>query len=59
VLLPDGRERPVSQIRRDPRSDLALLLIDVGHDIRATRILLGRQALHQTPTDSSTHTERP
>ena len=26
--------------------DLALLLIDVGHDVRATRILLGRQALH-------------
>ena len=28
--------------------DLALLLIDMGHDVRATRILLGRQALHQT-----------
>lgn len=26
--------------------DLALLLIDIGHDVRATRILLGRQALH-------------
>lgn len=26
--------------------DLALLLIDIGHDIRATRILLGRQAIH-------------
>ena len=26
--------------------DLALLLIDVGHDVRATRILLGRQASH-------------
>jgi hypothetical protein len=26
--------------------DLALLLIDVGHDVRATRILLGRQAAH-------------
>ncbi|MGI8895269.1 MAG: hypothetical protein ACR2HE_06395 [Casimicrobiaceae bacterium] len=26
--------------------DLALLLIDMGHDLRATRILLGRQALH-------------
>ena len=26
--------------------DLALLLIDIGHDIRATRILLGRQAMH-------------
>lgn len=27
--------------------DIALLLIDVGHDVRATRILLGRQAAHQ------------
>ena len=27
--------------------DLALLLIDVGHDVRATRILLGRQAAHE------------
>jgi hypothetical protein len=26
--------------------DLAILLIDVGHDVRATRILLGRQATH-------------
>jgi hypothetical protein len=36
--------------------DLALLLIDVGHDVRATRILLGRQAVHQVTTTS---TERP
>ena len=28
VILPDGRERPVKQIRRDPKSDLALLSID-------------------------------
>ena len=27
--------------------DLALLLIDIGHDVRATRILLGRQAIHE------------
>ncbi len=27
--------------------DLAILLIDIGHDIRATRILLGRQAIHE------------
>src|SRR5918998_4619380 len=26
--------------------DMAILLIDMGHDIRATRILLGRQAAH-------------
>lgn len=28
VLLPDGRQRTVKEIRRDPRSDLALLVID-------------------------------
>jgi hypothetical protein len=27
-------------------ADLALLMIDVGHDVRATRILIGRQAAH-------------
>lgn len=27
--------------------DLALLLIDVGHDVRAGRIMLGRQTMHQ------------
>jgi hypothetical protein len=26
--------------------DLAVLLIDIGHDVRASRILLGRQAAH-------------
>lgn len=26
--------------------DLAILLIDVGHDVRAARILIGRQAAH-------------
>jgi len=43
--------------------DLALLLIDIGHDVRATRILLGRQALHEdhhsTPArDTGTFVER-
>jgi hypothetical protein len=43
--------------------DLALLLIDVGHDVRATRILLGRQALHEdqhepVKRDPSTFVER-
>lgn len=26
--------------------DLAILLIDIGHDVRATRILIGRQSAH-------------
>jgi hypothetical protein len=40
--------------------DLALLLIDIGHDIRATRILLGRQAIHEehTKRDPSQYVER-
>ena len=29
--------------------DLAILLIDDGHDVRAARILLGRQTAHHTP----------
>lgn len=29
--------------------DLAVLLIDIGHDVRASRILVGRQALHHPP----------
>jgi hypothetical protein len=28
--------------------DLAILLVDIGHDMRATRILLGRQLAHHT-----------
>ena len=45
--------------------DLAILLIDVGHDVRAARILLGRQIAHNgdhapphvatTHGDSATH----
>jgi hypothetical protein len=38
--------------------DLALLLIDVGHDVRATRILLGRQALHSPIPEPRARGER-
>jgi hypothetical protein len=46
--------------------DLAILLIDVGHDVRATRILLGRQVVHHlveqggtaTPAADSHHARR-
>ncbi|CAN5853785.1 N/A [soil metagenome] len=31
VLLPDGEERPVVEVRRDPKSDLALLVIEPGN----------------------------
>ena len=35
VTLPDGRVRPVKAIRRDPRSDLALLTIDPADLVQA------------------------
>jgi len=38
--------------------DLAILLIDVGHDVRATRILVGRQMAHQVLGDHE-QTEAP
>lgn len=34
--------------------DLAVLLIDVGHDVRATRILLGRQATRRESAQATT-----
>ena len=37
--------------------DLAILLIDVGHDVRAARILLGRMAAH--PGDHRPSGENP
>ena len=36
--------------------DLALLLVDVGHDVRATRILIGRQTAHLIMADHATPT---
>ncbi|MDB5351893.1 MAG: trypsin-like serine protease with C-terminal domain [Planctomycetota bacterium] len=30
VILPDGRQRTAKEIRRDPRSDLALLIVEPG-----------------------------
>ncbi len=38
--------------------DLAMLLIEVGHDVRATRILLGRQLAHAIEVDRQTKVER-
>ncbi len=40
--------------------DLATLLIDIGHDVRASRILLGRQVMHGDdlgPSHASAHGE--
>ena len=42
--------------------DLAILLIDVGHDVRAARILLGRQIAHHVldhPAPPTVHESAP
>lgn len=39
--------------------DLAILLIDVGHDVRATRILIGRQIAHHVVADHPHVEESP
>jgi len=38
--------------------DLAVLLVDIGHDVRATRIMLGRQSGHHEHDDESTAVPR-
>jgi hypothetical protein len=38
--------------------DLAILLIDIGHDVRATRILMGRANMHHEPTLDTGRTPR-
>ena len=39
--------------------DLAILLIDVGHDVRAARILLSRQVAHHMQDHHAAHGDRP
>ena len=39
--------------------DLAILLIDIGHDVRATRILMGRQAAHHISDHHGKDAEKP
>ncbi|MDF1503838.1 hypothetical protein [Roseisolibacter sp. H3M3-2] len=39
--------------------DLATLLIDIGHDVRATRVLLGRQVAHPTAPPPAPAVEVP
>src|SRR5215207_325271 len=46
TLLAEASKLIVSAALLWASGDLAILLIDVGHDVRATRILLGRQAAH-------------
>ncbi len=49
VILHDGRERTASQIRRDPKSDLALLVLDG----RAPRRPNGATPTRWTPATGS------
>ena len=54
TLLAEASKLIVSAALLWASGDLAILLIDVGHDVRATRILLGRQAAHQISTATPT-----
>ena len=47
TLLAEASKLIVSAALLWASGDLAILLIDVGHDVRAARLLLGRQAAHQ------------
>lgn len=46
VLLPEASKLIVAAALLWASGDLAILLIDIGHDVRAARILLGRQVAH-------------
>jgi hypothetical protein len=46
TLLPEVSQLLVSAGLLWASGDLAILLIDMGHDVRATRILIGRQSAH-------------
>ena len=63
VLLPEASKLIVAAALLWASGDLAILLIDIGHDVRAARILLGRQVAHhigeQRPTTPPDGTEAP
>ena len=46
TLLAEVSKLSVSAALLWASGDLAILMIDIGHDVRATRILMGRQAAH-------------
>jgi hypothetical protein len=46
TLLPEATRLLVAAGLLWGVGDMALLMIDIGHDVRATRILIGRQAAH-------------
>ena len=46
TLLAEASKLIVSAALLWASGDLAILMIDIGHDVRATRILMGRQVAH-------------
>ncbi|HET7456211.1 MAG TPA: hypothetical protein VFJ74_01065 [Gemmatimonadaceae bacterium] len=54
VLLPEASKLIVAAALLWASGDLAILLIDVGHDVRAARILLGRQVAHHIASHQTT-----
>ena len=54
VLLPEASKLIVAAALLWASGDLAILLIDIGHDVRAARILLGRQVAHHIAEQRAT-----
>jgi len=55
TLLPEATRLLVAAGLLWGAGDMAVLMIDIGHDVRATRILIGRQAAHQAPPPRGEH----
>ena len=55
TLLPEATRLLVAAGLLWGAGDLAVLMIDIGHDVRATRILIGRQAAHHVGAPAAEH----
>ena len=55
TLLPEATRLLVAAGLLWGAGDLAVLMIDIGHDVRATRILIGRQAAHHVGPQPAEH----
>ena len=55
TLLPEATRLLVAAGLLWGAGDMAVLMIDIGHDVRATRILTGRQAAHHAAPPPGEH----
>ena len=55
TLLPEATRLLVAAELLWGAGDMAVLMIDIGHEVRATRILTGRMVAHQAPPPRGEH----